>query len=217
MSAPFQSTAQTTAFPVARRLTLAQSDLPSYRKVQSGRSNPRARKRSANISELTFSHLYHPTEPPLNRIRVWKNERNLQFYDCDCGRRKAVQDLKKILNHVSKNCKLSGPVPAVLPDRASAATGSAGRPLVLPCLVHAPLTAAIASTRIASPITYDKAMDAAPYYHRKSLTTTTTTAADIAAASAILIMSQSVKNAQELARSTSSVASDDIDTDTDQS
>ncbi|XXQ36043.1 C2H2-type domain-containing protein [Plasmodiophora brassicae] len=199
VSAPFQSTAQTTAFPVARRLTLAQSDLPSYRKVQSGRSNPRARKRSANISELTFSHLYHPTEPPLNRIRVWKNERNLQFYDCDCGRRKAVQDLKKILNHVSKNCKLSGPVPAVLPDRASAATGSA------------------ASTRIASPITYDKAMDAAPYYHRKSLTTTTTTAADIAAASAILIMSQSVKNAQELARSTSSVASDDIDTDTDQS
>ena len=82
-----------------RRVTLAVADLPQYGKADRRMSSAKSaaakkRKRSANISELVFSRLHKPNQPPYNLIRVWVNERNMQFYDCACGRRKAVQDLQ---------------------------------------------------------------------------------------------------------------------------
>ena len=58
-----------------RRVTLAVADLPSYGKAKSLRrgsllSTAKKRKRSANISELTFSKSYKK-EPPHNLIRIW--------------------------------------------------------------------------------------------------------------------------------------------------
>jgi hypothetical protein len=59
--------------------------------------NKRYRKRSANISELTFKSMH---SAPFEHIRIWENDRKMIFYDCDCGRRKPIQDLNKIKRHI---------------------------------------------------------------------------------------------------------------------
>ncbi|MES1910270.1 MAG: hypothetical protein MHM6MM_002895 [Cercozoa sp. M6MM] len=67
------------------------------------------RKRSADISDLDFveylimdSDKSLPVTHAWRRIRVWINERNMIFYDCECGRRKPVQDLNKIKKHATE-------------------------------------------------------------------------------------------------------------------
>jgi hypothetical protein len=48
------------------------------------------RKRSAELSELIFEGFLTGDKPGLERfVRKWRNSRNLVFYDCACGRRKA--------------------------------------------------------------------------------------------------------------------------------
>jgi hypothetical protein len=66
----------------------------------------RYRKRSACIEDLEDCGIYDNPEDPENDkykpyIRKWKNDRNMTFYDCVCGRRRAVQDLKKLKRHVN--------------------------------------------------------------------------------------------------------------------
>lgn len=64
----------------------------------------RRRQRSAFAHELTLKGYYMPDDPgSLSKIRVWVNERNMQYYDCDCGKRKPVQDLYKIKLHVVRH------------------------------------------------------------------------------------------------------------------
>lgn len=58
------------------------------------------RKRSAHTNELILLRRLEESSSPYNRIRVWKNENDSLFYDCDCGKRKPLQDLKKIKKHV---------------------------------------------------------------------------------------------------------------------
>eukprot|EP00475_Leptophrys_vorax_P037204 TRINITY_DN6385_c0_g1_i1.p1 TRINITY_DN6385_c0_g1~~TRINITY_DN6385_c0_g1_i1.p1 ORF type:complete len:499 (+),score=108.65 TRINITY_DN6385_c0_g1_i1:163-1497(+) len=61
------------------------------------------RKRSAELSELQFEGFLAGEKPGMERfVRKWRNSRNLVFYDCACGRRKAVHDLKKIKTHVER-------------------------------------------------------------------------------------------------------------------
>eukprot|EP00475_Leptophrys_vorax_P002917 TRINITY_DN1165_c0_g2_i1.p1 TRINITY_DN1165_c0_g2~~TRINITY_DN1165_c0_g2_i1.p1 ORF type:complete len:255 (-),score=47.36 TRINITY_DN1165_c0_g2_i1:57-821(-) len=65
----------------------------------------RFRQRSADVKSLTQSGMYNNPEDPDNDklklyIRKWKNDRNMTFYDCKCGRRRAVQDLMKLKRHV---------------------------------------------------------------------------------------------------------------------
>lgn len=61
------------------------------------------RQRSAFIEELTFSHLLKPENSGSAFIRVWFDSRGRTFYDCSCGIRKAVQDLKKIQRHLERH------------------------------------------------------------------------------------------------------------------
>lgn len=69
----------------------------------SGRSR-RRRQRSAFVHELTYKGRYHTdSNESFHRIRVWTNENNLQYYDCECGKRKPVQDLYKIKQHVLRH------------------------------------------------------------------------------------------------------------------
>jgi hypothetical protein len=72
------------------------------------------RRRSAFIEDLSFQQML---ECPGNRyscIRVWTDARGRLFYDCSCGHRKAVQDLKKIQRHAERHqilyheCNLCG-------------------------------------------------------------------------------------------------------------
>jgi hypothetical protein len=67
------------------------------------RHGHRKRKRSARLDELVFEGFFQSDKKIYESfIRKWRNERNLVFYDCACGRRKAVHDLKKIKTHVEK-------------------------------------------------------------------------------------------------------------------
>lgn len=54
----------------------------------SRKRNSGKRKRSANVADLCFIGIYRPEEPPYDRIRVWQNDRQMYFYDCECGMRK---------------------------------------------------------------------------------------------------------------------------------
>jgi hypothetical protein len=59
-------------------------------------SAPRAkrkRQRSAFVSELEFVEFAFEGDPVYSCIRKWKNDRNLIFYDCACGSRKAGESL----------------------------------------------------------------------------------------------------------------------------
>jgi hypothetical protein len=66
----------------------------------------RYRKRSADICELEFVGLYDKDDSKNGNgkygrlIRKWKNDRDMTFYDCVCGKRRAVQDLRKLKHHV---------------------------------------------------------------------------------------------------------------------
>jgi hypothetical protein len=67
-------------------------------------SRRKRRQRSAFIHELTYKGRYHPdTTNCLSRIRIWINSSGLQYYDCECGKRKPVQDLYKIKQHVNRH------------------------------------------------------------------------------------------------------------------
>lgn len=72
-------------------------------KSQRRKSSKRKRQRSAPISELSFDHMVDPNDSRFWRIRAWKNERGMLFYDCVCGKRKAVQDLNKIKKHCERH------------------------------------------------------------------------------------------------------------------
>jgi hypothetical protein len=61
-------------------------------------------KESRGSDELKGKCRYEAEESgPLSRIRVWLNEHGLQYYDCECGKRKPVQDLYKIKQHVLRH------------------------------------------------------------------------------------------------------------------
>jgi hypothetical protein len=55
------------------------------------------RKRSAFVEELRFCGMYKDS----NFIRVWMDSFGKVFYDCICGGRKGVQDIKKIERHIA--------------------------------------------------------------------------------------------------------------------
>jgi hypothetical protein len=62
------------------------------------------RIRSADVSELSFIGVYNKESGPMyEKIRVWENSRRMVFYDCECGKRKPVQDLQKIMRHVERH------------------------------------------------------------------------------------------------------------------
>jgi hypothetical protein len=63
------------------------SKSPADEAIRSGEDSKK-RKRSASISELSFKEFLSVDSPPYDMIRVWVNERNLNFYDCVCGGRK---------------------------------------------------------------------------------------------------------------------------------
>ncbi len=64
----------------------------------------RRRQRSACLNELKYKCRYQMEgSGPFTRIRVWLNENGLQYYDCECGKRKPVQDLYKIKQHVVRH------------------------------------------------------------------------------------------------------------------
>jgi CCR4-NOT transcriptional regulation complex NOT5 subunit len=65
----------------------------------------RVRQRSANVEDLVRCGMYdNHQDPDLNILRMfirqWKNERGMKFYDCCCGKRRAVQDLHKLRRHI---------------------------------------------------------------------------------------------------------------------
>jgi hypothetical protein len=65
----------------------------------------RFRKRSADVKDLIHCGMYENSQDPENitlrkYIRIWKNEKDMKFYDCCCGGRRAVQDLHKLKRHV---------------------------------------------------------------------------------------------------------------------
>ncbi len=63
----------------------------------------RARQRFAFQHELNYKGSYQPEGGEFYRIRVWVNGNNAHYYDCDCGKRKPVQDLYKIKKHVLRH------------------------------------------------------------------------------------------------------------------
>jgi hypothetical protein len=80
----------------------------------SGKKKKR-RQRSAFLSELRFKGYLDPnSNGPNSRIRIWMNDRDMHYYDCSCGKRKAVQDLYKIKQHIKRHevsehiCKVCG-------------------------------------------------------------------------------------------------------------
>ncbi len=61
------------------------------------------RRRSADRNELKFQEFLEFDDWVCEeRIRVWKNDRNIRFYDCSCESRKPTHDLKKIKTHVER-------------------------------------------------------------------------------------------------------------------
>lgn len=61
-------------------------------------SRSKRRRRTAKLEDLKYAHRLAETGPH-HRVRVFKNDRNMSFYDCECGRRKPSQDLKKTKHH----------------------------------------------------------------------------------------------------------------------
>jgi hypothetical protein len=61
------------------------------------------RRRSADRNELNFQEFLHcGSDSSSEKIRVWRNEKNVRFYDCSCESRKPTHDLKKIKMHLKK-------------------------------------------------------------------------------------------------------------------
>jgi len=60
------------------------------------RRSCRKRKRTAFIEDLQFLGIFKNSPS----VRVWADECGRYYYDCVCGRRKAVQDIKKIDKHL---------------------------------------------------------------------------------------------------------------------
>eukprot|EP00475_Leptophrys_vorax_P002051 TRINITY_DN1116_c0_g1_i1.p1 TRINITY_DN1116_c0_g1~~TRINITY_DN1116_c0_g1_i1.p1 ORF type:complete len:245 (+),score=41.13 TRINITY_DN1116_c0_g1_i1:367-1101(+) len=61
------------------------------------------RRRSAFIEDLSFQQMLECPGSRYSCIRVWTDARGRLFYDCSCGHRKAVQDLKKIQKHAERH------------------------------------------------------------------------------------------------------------------
>jgi hypothetical protein len=68
------------------------------------RKTKKKRQRSAFLSELRFKGYLDPnSNGPNSRIRIWVNAKDMHYYDCSCGKRKAVQDLYKIKQHTKRH------------------------------------------------------------------------------------------------------------------
>jgi hypothetical protein len=80
--------------------------VPQPQPIVSSTTSPTSkskRRRSADRTELKFHKFmeFHEFESD-EKIRIWKNDRNIMFYDCSCNSRKPTHDLKKIKTHLEK-------------------------------------------------------------------------------------------------------------------
>jgi hypothetical protein len=101
VSSTTTTTVPTTAPPVAavetpKSCPLNQPSLSPMKKKHS-------RQRFAFAHELQYKGPYETGTGPFSKIRVWVNDRNLHYYDCECGKRKPVQDLYKIKQHALRH------------------------------------------------------------------------------------------------------------------